>query len=136
MIASKLSALAGRILLVVTFVMSGVNKLMDPVHTAQYIASKNLPYPENLAYASGALEVVASLLIIIGYQTRLAALALAIFVAIITPIFHAYWGIADAGAMMGQYLNFWKNIGILGGLLVLAGMGGGGWSLDARSRKG
>jgi putative oxidoreductase len=135
MLLSKLPSLAGRILIVVIFLMSGINKLMNPAGTIQTIASKHLPAPEVLGYAAIAVEVLAPLLIIIGYRTRLAALALALFVAIITPIFHDYWNVADAAAYMGQYLNFWKNIAILGGLLVLAGLGGGGWSLDARANR-
>ena len=62
--------------------------------------------------------------------TPWAALGLAIFVAVITPLFHNFWGVAPAQAILQQQM-FFKNVAILAGLLLLARFGGGRWSLDA-----
>jgi putative oxidoreductase len=57
---------------------------------------------------------------------------MAIFTIVITPIFHAYWGVPDAQVYM-QKLNFYKNLAITGGLLAFASFGAGRFSVDARS---
>ena len=56
---------------------------------------------------------------------------MAIFVAVITPIFHNYWASPPA-QMTAQQLNFYKNLAVIGGLLVVFAFGPGGWSIDAR----
>ena len=72
-------------------------------------------------------------LLLVGWQARWAALGLAVFVAVITPIFHGYWALPEAQQMM-QKQAFNKNLGILGGLLAYAAFGPGRFSLDAKKR--
>ena len=69
-----------------------------------------------------------------GFQTRIAALVLAVFTLVASIFFHAYWAAAPDQAFIVQLL-FFKNIAVVGGLLVLAAQGAGGWSLDARVGK-
>jgi len=73
------------------------------------------------------------LLLLVGCKTRWVALGMAIFVAVITPIFHNYWAVPEAQVMM-QKLNFFKNYAITGGLLAFAAFGAGNWSIDGRRR--
>ncbi|MGZ5268172.1 MAG: DoxX family protein, partial [Caldimonas sp.] len=44
---------------------------------------------------------------------------------------HAYWS-ADAAHHMSQYINFWKNVTIAGGMLAIVAFGPGAISIDAR----
>jgi putative oxidoreductase len=81
-----------------------------------------------------AAELGLGLLLLVGWQTRWAALGLAIFTAVITPIFHGYWAVPEAQMMM-QKLNFTKNLGLVGGLLAFAAFGAGRLSLDGRSSR-
>jgi putative oxidoreductase len=81
-----------------------------------------------------AAELGLGLLILVGYQARWAALGLAIFTLVITPIFHNYWAVPEAQVMM-QKLNFWKNLSIAGGLLVLYAFGPGAYSADGRGTR-
>jgi putative oxidoreductase len=124
-------ALIGRILIAYMFVPSGFGKLMGFAGTVGYIASKGVPLPEVCAAIAVAAELGLALLLLFGWQTRWAALGLAIFVAVITPIFHNYWAVPEAQVMM-QKLNFTKNIAIIGGLLAFASFGAGRLSLDGR----
>ena len=71
------------------------------------------------------------LMLILGWKARLAAAGLAVFVAVITPIFHNFWAMPAAQQMMQQQA-FFKNFAIVGGLLVVVAFGAGGWSLDGR----
>jgi putative oxidoreductase len=122
-------ALAGRILLAAMFVISGWGKLMGFAGTVGYIASQGLPLPQLLAAAAIVIELGGGLLILLGWKTHWAALALAVFLVVITPIFHNFWS-APPEAQMGQVINFQKNVSILGGMLLLYALGPGRYSLD------
>ena len=122
-------ALVGRILLAAMFVISGWGKLTGFAGTAGYIASEGLPFPQLLAAAAIVIEFGGGLLILLGWKTRWSALALAVFLVIITPIFHNFWS-APPDAHMEQVINFQKNVSILGGMLLLYVFGPGRYSVD------
>jgi putative oxidoreductase len=121
-----------RILLALMFVLAGVGKLGGLEGTAGYIASKGLPLPMVLAVAAGVVELVAGVLLIIGWQARWAALALAAFTLVASVIFHNFWAMPAEQQMM-QQLMFMKNMAVVGGLLLVFAFGAGALSLDARS---
>ena len=128
-----LSALIGRILLALMFLGAGISKFGGLEGTAGYIASAGLPLPKLLAIATATLEVVAALMLIIGWQARWAALALAAFTLLATLLFHNYWAM-PAEQQFTQQLMFMKNMAIVGGLLVLFAFGPGALSLDQRGK--
>jgi putative oxidoreductase len=130
--AHDVMALLGRLLLAYVFVPSGFGKLMGFAGTAGYIASKGVPFPEVCAAIAVFAELGLGLAVLVGFKTRWAALGLAIFVAVITPLFHNYWAMPEAQVMM-QKLSFNKNLGIIGGLLALAAFGVGRLSVDGRT---
>jgi putative oxidoreductase len=124
-------ALVGRILLAWVFVPAGWAKIAGFSGTVGYIASKGVPLPEVCAAIAVAAELGLGLLLLVGFQARWAALGLALFVLVITPIFHGYWSLPEAQQMM-QKQAFNKNLGILGGLLGFAAFGAGRFSLDGK----
>jgi putative oxidoreductase len=126
-------ALIGRLLIAYLFVPSGFGKLMGFAGTVGYIASKGVPLPEVCAAIAVFAELGLGLALLVGFQTRWVALGLAIFVVVITPIFHNYWAVPDAQVMM-QKLNFTKNLAITGGLLAYAAFGAGRFSVDGMFR--
>jgi putative oxidoreductase len=128
-------ALAGRILLSLMFVMAGFSKIAGFAGTVGYMQSKGMPAAEVLAVLTILLEIGGGLALMFGFMTRWAALALAGFTAIASLIFHNFWAVPEAQQMV-QNLMFMKNLSVVGGLLVLAAVGPGGWSLDARRRVG
>ncbi|MCA1493455.1 DoxX family protein [Sinorhizobium alkalisoli] len=120
-------ALLGRLLLSAIFVSSGVEKLVDPSGTVGYISAANLPLPW-VAYAVALLvELGGSILLVLGYRTRLAALVLALFTLASALGFHMDF------ADQNQTIHFMKNIAITGGFLQVMAFGAGGFSLDARA---
>jgi putative oxidoreductase len=127
---APLVALA-RVLLALMFVLAGLSKFGNLAGTAGYIASKGLPMPMLLAAAAGALEVVGGVALAVGFQARVAALALALFTIVITPIFHGFWAMPADQAMVNQ-LMFMKNVAVVGGLLFVFSLGAGPASFDAR----
>ena len=127
-------ALIGRVVMAYLFVPAGWGKLVGFAGVTGYIASKGVPLPEVAAAIAVAVELGLGLLLLVGWQARWAALGLAVFVAVITPIFHAFWAVPEAQQMM-QKQAFDKNLAIAGGLLLLTAFGAGRFSLDARRGK-
>jgi putative oxidoreductase len=126
-------SLAGRALIALLFIPGGFGKIAGFAGTAGYIASKGVPFPEVCAAIAIAVELGLGLLLLVGFQTRWAALGIAIFTVVITFIFHNYWGVPAEQVMM-QKQAFFKNIAVVGGLLAFVAFGAGGWSIDGRRR--
>lgn len=123
--------LLGRLAIVAMFLPAGLSKITGFTGTVGYIGSVGLPAPTLAAIIAIIVEVGGSLALIVGYRTRLVALALAVFTAVAGFAFHTYWSVPAEQVMMQQLL-FYKNIAIAGGLLILAANGAGAFSLDAR----
>ena len=124
-------ALAGRILIALFFVLPGLQKLTGFSGTVAYAASAGMPLPQVGVAIGMLIEIFGGLAMLLGYRTRWAALALAVFTLAATFVFHAFWSV-PADVAMVQQLMFWKNIAVTGGQLGFAAHGAGGWSLDAR----
>lgn len=124
-------ALIGRLLLAYLFIPAGIGKIGGFAGTAGYIASKGLPMPEVGAALAIVIEIGLGLLLLVGFQTRWAALILSLFTLAAGFFFHNYWAVPADQAMM-QSLLFNKNLAIAGGLLAFAAFGAGAFSLDAK----
>ena len=127
--------LAGRALIALLFIPAGWGKIGGFAGLTGYIGSKGVPLPEAAAAIAIVAELGLGLMLLLGWKARLAAAGLAVFVAVITPIFHNFWAMPAAQQMMQQQA-FYKNLAIVGGLLVLVAFGAGGWSLDGRRGDG
>jgi len=123
--------LVARLLMVALFLPAGLNKISGFEGTVGYIASVGLPLATAGAVLAIVIEIVGPLLLLVGLQTRWAALVLAGFTVLATVLFHNFWAM-PAEQQFVQQLMFFKNLGVVGGLLALAGLGAGAWSLDAR----
>jgi len=126
--------LVARVLLGAIFLLSGIRKILAFGGTVGFMSQSGIPMAEVLAVLTIVLEIGASVLLIVGYKARMAALALAIFVAIVTPIFHGYWSV-DAAQYGNQFNHFWKNVAIIGGMLSIFASGPGMLSVDGRAGK-
>ena len=116
----------GRLLLATLFLLSGVSKLTSAAATTAYIASAGLPLPGAAYVLTVIVEIGGGLLLLVGYQARLAAAVLAVFTLAAAMFFHNNF------ADQNQMIHFLKNVAITGGLLQVAAWGAGRWSLDAR----
>jgi putative oxidoreductase len=124
--AENIAAAAGRVLISAIFILSGVSKLAAPAATIGYIESAGLPIAP-LAFALAALiEVAGGLALIAGFKTRWTAAVLALFSVATALSFH--FNLGD----QNQFIHFFKNIAMAGGLLQIVAFGGGALSLDAR----
>ena len=124
-------SLAGRLLLASLFLPAGIGKVTGFAGTVGYISSAGLPFPELGAVLALTVEILGSIALIIGFATRPAALVLAVFTLAASYFFHSYWSVPADQYFVTQLL-FFKNVGVVGGLLILAASGAGAWSIDAR----
>ena len=121
--------LIGRILVASLFLPAGVSKLMGFDGTVAYFGSLGLVLPAALAALVIAIEVVGGITLVLGYKTQMTAITLALFTLGASIIGHAYWALPADQVFVAKLL-FYKNIAIIGGLLILASVGAGKLSLD------
>ena len=128
--------LAGRILLSILYITSGWGKITGYAGTAGYMDAMGVP--SILLPLVILTELGGGLLVLVGYQTRIAAFLLAGFTLLAGYLFHylAITGTAGQEMMdMMNWLSFMKNVTITGGFLALVGAGAGPWSVDAKLGK-
>jgi putative oxidoreductase len=121
----------GRVLLVALFIKSGAEKLIDPSGLTGMLTGKAFPMPMAFAYLAGAAEVGLGILVAVGWQTRVAAFGLVAFTIVATLLAHNYWDMTGP-ARRANETAFWKNLAIIGGLLMLTATGAGRFSVDRR----
>ena len=114
--------LIGRIFISSIFLIAGVGKIFNYEGTIGYMESFGVP--GYLLIPAIIIEILFPLLVIIGYKTKLAALVLALFAALLAIIFHT-----DFSNQM-QLMSFLKNFAIAGGFLIIFIRGAGKYSID------
>lgn len=124
--ASDVAALAGRILLAAIFVLSGLSKVAAPAGTIGYIASAGLPLPQVGLAIAVIVELGGGLALVAGFRTRFVAAVLALFSLATALAFHNH--LAD----QNQFIHFFKNVAMAGGLLQVVAFGAGRFALDRR----
>ena len=123
--------LIARILLAVLFLVFGWSKLIDYSGTAASMAQAGLPLPSVAALVAIVVEFFGAIALILGVWTRPVALIVAIYTLAAALIAHHYWTMTG-GARMANMINFYKNLSIMGGFLLLYVTGAGKYSIDAR----
>ena len=123
--------LIARILLVALFVLFGWSKLTGFSGTIAYMAAENAPLPTVAAVIAVVMELLVGLAIAVGFYTRPLAYLLTLYTLATAFIGHHYWTMPDA-ERMANMINFYKNLSIAGGLLLMCIAGPGKYSLDRR----
>ena len=120
---NSLAAFAGRILIALIFLDSGIRKFVYYSATLGYMTKAGLPFPQVLLVVSGVVETACALALILGWRARPAAILLVIWMVPATLIFH---NPAAGGEAM---IHFMKNVAITGGLLMVFAAGPGSLGL-------
>ena len=111
--------LLGRVLFGGFFVMSGVGHFRSLSHMAGYAASKKVPMAKYSVAFTGLLLLLGGLGVLLGVYVQVALAFLVVFLIPAAFIFHAYWKDTDPGVRMGNRINFYKNIALLGAALMM-----------------
>ncbi|MGE0751134.1 MAG: DoxX family protein [Variibacter sp.] len=128
---NDLVMLLARVCLSAIFILSGFGKLVAVGGISAVLARQGLPQPKMLGYAVGLIEVFGGIMVLVGFAARWAAIALALFTVATIFIAHKFWAV-DATQYMAQRTQALKNIGIIGGFLMLFACGPGRFSADGR----
>ena len=115
-----------RVLMALIFLLSGLGKIGALEATRGYMEAMHVP--GILLWPTIAFEVGSSVLIILGWRTRIVAALVAGFCLVSAAIFHTNF------ADQVQMIMFLKNVSMAGGFLLLAVVGAGPVSLDGRVR--
>ncbi len=125
---AKFGPVAGRFLIALIFLLSGSGKIAGFAQTAGFMASKGLPMAEVLLVITIIIEIGAALMLIVGWQARLGAAALFLWMIPVTLVFHNFWA-APADQQQIEMAMFLKNIAMMGGLLYIMAYGSGRFSV-------
>lgn len=128
-------ATAGRILLGLYFIVPGITKITGWDGTVEYMASHGMVLIPFFLVLTIIIQIGGGAALAAGYQTKVLAFILAGLTLVISVVMHDFWTL-PAGELQTAHetQNFIKNMAIMAGLMVTAGVGGGPWSLDARRR--
>jgi putative oxidoreductase len=127
-------AVLGRILLCTIFLLSAVgNKIPNFQAVAGAMAKEGVPAPQVMLAGAIVFLIAGSLSVILGYKARIGAALLLAFLVLATYYFHDFWTLSDPQAKQEQMIQFMKNLGLMGAMLLVIANGTGPMSLDARS---
>ena len=125
---SDMLLLVGRVLLAWLFVRYGFGKIFTLDAYAATLPPRGIP--AWLVYVAVPVEFLGGLAIILGIATRYAAVLLMLFLIVATAASHRYWEFAPGPQLNAQTGNFFKNLSIFGGFVLLFVTGAGRFSLD------
>ena len=125
--------LLGRFCFVLLFLMSAPNHFTK--QGIGYAAAQGVPLASIGVPLTGVIALIASFSILLGYRAKFGAWLMVLFLALVTPLVHKFWGVADPNMAQQQMFHFFKNVSMIGGALLISQFGPGPLSLDAR-RKG
>jgi putative oxidoreductase len=117
---TKWEIVTGRALLGLYFLVPGVMKFLAPDMHVALMEHHGVAFAPPLMWFAAVVNVAGGLALISGRHVRLVAFGCVIYILLVNALLHDFWNFEGTeGAHEMQ--NFIKNLGILAGLLVLAG---------------
>jgi putative oxidoreductase len=123
--------LIARIMLMILFIIFGWMKLTGFSGTVEYMESTGAPVPMLSAIIAIAMEFFIGIAVIVGFYTRPLAAIFALYTLATGLIGHHYWTMTGDQQYFNM-INFYKNVSIAGGFLLLCVTGAGKYSLDGK----
>ena len=112
--------LIGRVIFSIVWLRSAYNHLIARrKDMIAYTASQHVPAPALAVVGTGILLLIGGLSMLTGLWPYLGLSAIAIFLIGVTPVMHAYWKTTDPMMRMNAHINFWKNMTLLGAVLMM-----------------
>ena len=122
--------LAGRILISLIFIMSGLGKVFQFDGQVAYAASQGVPLASLAIIISIIAELAAAAMIVFGFKARLGALILLLWMIPVSLMMHAFWNIEDPMAQQMNMIMFMKNLSMMGAMLLIMSFGPGPKSIN------
>lgn len=129
----KFCVTTGRALLGIYFILPGITKVTGFEQNSQYMADHGMIFIPFFLVLTIIIQIGGGAALVAGYQTKIIAFILAGLTLVISIVMHDFWSM-PAGELQTNHeiQNFVKNMAIMAGLLAVAGLGGGAWSLDQK----
>jgi putative oxidoreductase len=124
--------LLGRLLMGSYFIIPGLQKVTNYQTMTDYMLAHSVPATSILLPVTIVIQIVLGLAIIIGFKGKLAAFILAGLTLVISIFMHDFWSMAEGVQRTHETQNFFKNMGIMAGLLMVSNLGTGWLSIDNR----
>lgn len=131
---SRLFTPASRIILGVYFLLPGMMKFTQYDMHVEYMASHGMFLIPFFLILTGIIQVGGAAALFAGYQVKLVAFVLAGLTLVISLVMHDFWTMAEGLQRSHETQNFFKNMGIMAGLLALSSAGAGAFSVDNRQQ--
>lgn len=125
----------GRVLFGGYFLYNGINHFLSRAAMAEYARAKQVPAADAAVMGTGALIVLGGLSLLSGTRPRIGASLIAAFLLGVTPKMHAFWEIEDDQQRMQEFVNFTKNLALVGGAALAAAVPEP-WPVSLHSRGG
>ena len=121
----KAPYLLGRALFGGFFLYNGIHHFMERKAMAQYVDAKGIPLPDVAVTATGLALTLGGASLVLGIKPELGAVAVAGFLAGVSPLMHDFWKVEDPQKRQAEMINFSKNMALLGAAFALMGNGDG-----------
>jgi len=108
------------------------NRRVHRLPSSGIATASRVPAPGVLVPIAGLIALAGALSVLLGYRAKQGAWLLVVFLIPVTLYMHKFWGLTDPMMVQMQQAHFLKNVGLLGGALLIAYFGSGPLSLDAR----
>ncbi|MSO57084.1 MAG: DoxX family protein [Acidobacteria bacterium] len=116
---NDLALLAGRVLFGGMFVYNGLNHFRNRKAIIAYATYKKVPMPDVTITLTALWLLAGGLSIVLGARPRVGAAMVALFLLVVTPKMHDYWNVADPQQQLGEWINFQKNVAMIGAALMM-----------------
>jgi len=126
--------LLARLLLAAEFGIAANGKISGWDGQAAYMAAHGLHWITPLLAIALVIEFVGTLCLVTGFAARTAAAIMFVYLGIVSLSLHDFWRMSGNGAGMNQ-TQFFKNLGMMGGLLLVSVYGPGSWALGRARRR-
>lgn len=124
--------LIARLLVTSEFLVAVRGKVFGWESQAAYMAASGMHFVTPLLVAALVIEAVGSLCLIAGWQAQAAATVMFVYLGIVSVRLHGFWNMTGMAAG-GNMTQFFKNMGMMGCLLMIAVYGPGRWVVGRRS---
>lgn len=114
--------LIGRVVFSFFFIYSGFNHLTKLSMMSQYAGSQGVPAPTVAVAVTGLILLGGGLSVLLGVRPKIGAALLVVFLVPTAFMMHKFWGLTDPMMAANQAAQFWKNIALAGGALMIYGL--------------
>lgn len=126
----KYTALIGRILFSMIFIMSGINHITNFETVRMLAENAGVPVSGAATVITGILIFLGGMMVMTGYYAKIGALLIFLCLMLFAFMVHDFWNLTDPQEQQIQMVNFMKNLALAGASLLIFHFGSGPVSMN------